>query len=624
MAGIGFELRRMIDQREGLLSRVRAYVCAGLISAGPWMMTILTLSILSMFGRSLGGDAGYETFRSLVTFCYAFSLILVGIGQMAITRQVADHLYGRRYDKALSAFVATLIVVAVVSMLIGTAFCTLAGFEAATFILAVVLFVTVSMTWVALIWLSIVREFDEVLRAYAYGVLVCVCVLAAAGSHEGPTVLLAGYAAGHSLTLWLLIRTILQAMEQGGLRDFSVFKSLKRWPDLVLVGLFYNAAIWVDKIVFWFIDGTGSHALLRFHPMYDTCCYLAYLTVVPSLTLNLIWIETSFYEHYRAYFGSILGGHPLRLIEDRRDRMLKNLRDSVVRLLRVQGFITVLCILFAPVLIRVLEMETAAVGIFRRACLGALFHVFLLITVLVQLYFDFRKEALITSFVFLVLNGALAFVSVVEGVETYGVGYALASFLSLGLAFFLLHRGLDQLDFRVFTNQAIAGVGKKGMGEVQGSAKKERKDQAARPAFTPPVGPSLHPSAVDSAAGEWSWPVAEEMALACSDRPTAIARTNESVAEVDPGSSPPLPVHVVMEPLLVKPPARKLEEGGRTSEPPSGPVENPFLPAIRYDFAKRLTSEHQRSGIPSRTSSVRTAAARKRRPRPQLPSPKDS
>ena len=42
MAGISFELRRMIDQRQGFLAKVRAYACAGLISSGPWLMTILT------------------------------------------------------------------------------------------------------------------------------------------------------------------------------------------------------------------------------------------------------------------------------------------------------------------------------------------------------------------------------------------------------------------------------------------------------------------------------------------------------------------------------------------------------------------------------------------------------
>ncbi len=46
MAGIGFELRKMIDGGQGLIGAVRGYACAGLISSGPWILTILTLGVV--------------------------------------------------------------------------------------------------------------------------------------------------------------------------------------------------------------------------------------------------------------------------------------------------------------------------------------------------------------------------------------------------------------------------------------------------------------------------------------------------------------------------------------------------------------------------------------------------
>ncbi|MDH3592288.1 MAG: exopolysaccharide Pel transporter PelG, partial [Planctomycetota bacterium] len=79
MAGIGFELRRMIDERKGFVNRVRAYACAGLISSGPWLMTILTLTLLNLAGPALGDTTGYSLFRALVTYSFAFSLVLQGI-----------------------------------------------------------------------------------------------------------------------------------------------------------------------------------------------------------------------------------------------------------------------------------------------------------------------------------------------------------------------------------------------------------------------------------------------------------------------------------------------------------------------------------------------------------------
>ena len=89
MAGIGFELRKMIEERRGLVAKVRAYACAGLISSGPWLMTILTLLLLSLVGPALGSKNGYSLFRALVTYAFAFSLIVTGIAQMSVTRRVA-------------------------------------------------------------------------------------------------------------------------------------------------------------------------------------------------------------------------------------------------------------------------------------------------------------------------------------------------------------------------------------------------------------------------------------------------------------------------------------------------------------------------------------------------------
>ncbi len=67
MAGIGFELRKLVEDKDDLFSRIRAYVSAGLISSGPWIMAILTLSLFSLGGERLSGKEGYEMFRALVT-----------------------------------------------------------------------------------------------------------------------------------------------------------------------------------------------------------------------------------------------------------------------------------------------------------------------------------------------------------------------------------------------------------------------------------------------------------------------------------------------------------------------------------------------------------------------------
>jgi len=455
MAGIGFELRRMIDERGGFLSKVRAYAAAGLISSGPWLMTILTLTLLNLLAPRFGVNAGIEMFRALVTYAFAFSLVLVGTGQMAITRRVADMLYAHKYNRVLPAFNASMLVTGILAFVIASVFCAVAGFDPALSLVAVVLFMVVSMTWLALTWLSVAREYDMVLRAYVYGTLISVAGIVFCTITSDTVAVLAAYTAGQAFTLMILTRTIVRGMEADGRRDFSVFRALRTFPRLVGVGLFYNLAIWIDKMIFWFRDGVGPHDMIHYHPLYDTCSFLAYLTVVPALAVNLVRLETSFYEKYREYYGAILAGTPLAYIEDKRTRMFETLQESTIRLLRVQGAITVLIIVFAPYFISWLKLPEIAVRVFRLTCLGAFFHVMLLITILMQMYFDLRRQAMGTSLFFLLLNAGMAWWSVSMGVNTYGVGYVAATFVSLLLGYSLLHRSLEKLDYLTFTGQPI-------------------------------------------------------------------------------------------------------------------------------------------------------------------------
>jgi len=188
----------MIGQRDGFLAKVRAYACAGLISSGPWLMTILTLTLLNLAGPYLGGTKGYALFRALVTYAFAFSLIFTGIGQMAVTRRIADLLYGKEYERVLPAFAATLLVTGLLHAAIAFGFSLWAGFSVTLTCLVVVLFAVIGMTWIALIWLSVARQYDEVLRAYIYGTLVSLVGMVLFALNEGPQGLLGAYTTGQA------------------------------------------------------------------------------------------------------------------------------------------------------------------------------------------------------------------------------------------------------------------------------------------------------------------------------------------------------------------------------------------------------------------------------------------
>ncbi|MBL8896161.1 MAG: exopolysaccharide Pel transporter PelG [Planctomycetes bacterium] len=454
MAGIGFELRRLVEG-DSVLQKIKGYAAAGMISSGPWIMTIVTLAVLSVFGPELIGQSDYELFRSIITYAFAYSLIVVGVAQMAVTRRVADDLYSHRYDRILPTFTSTCTALGALQIVIGSFFCWVAGLPIALAIVSVSLYVVISLTWIALIWLSAVKDFAQILRSYLMGALVSLTGTLFAATSIDLVGLLAMYTAGQALTLAMMVFQIGRELHHGDQRDWSAWRCLVRYKNLVVVGLLSNAALWIDKVVFWVVDGSGPNRFFRFHPLYDTACFLAYLTVIPALAVNLVRVETNFYERYRAYFGGIIGGMPYKVILERKGQMLRMLFEGVQGLLRTQGAITFLAIVFAPWILKPLDVPDVTTMIFRAACLASLFHVLLLIVLLIQMYFDFQREAALTTLVFFLTNFAGALWSVEAGVWSYGIGYALSSLVTLLVGYGLLKRGLDQLEYLTFTSQPI-------------------------------------------------------------------------------------------------------------------------------------------------------------------------
>lgn len=100
MAGIGFELRKILA-RDSYSSTLRAYVYAGLLSAGPWVLSIISVMLIGIM--SIGvvfPELLVRQFLVTTTYLFACSLITTGGLQVFFTRFVSDRLFEkspRRY-----------------------------------------------------------------------------------------------------------------------------------------------------------------------------------------------------------------------------------------------------------------------------------------------------------------------------------------------------------------------------------------------------------------------------------------------------------------------------------------------------------------------------------------------
>ena len=457
MAGIGFRLRKLLDQ-ESYLATIQAYLYSALISSGPWLITILVIGILGFIqARAEYPFEEIAVFRLTIIYVYAFSLILVGLLQMPLTRYLADLLFARDVGMYLPTYVASLILVGVVQAVIGLAAVTLWSDWSLHYGLhAVALYIAVSFIWVAMIFITTVKDFLSVSLAFVGGGIISLVAGYWLGQTRGTEGYLAGYTLGQVfIFLFLSVRIAVEFRTNLGI-SFDFLRHLRLYPSLVFVGFGYNLAIWVDKFVFWF-GSTGHHvdAFMYSCEQYDVPMFLAYLTIVPAMSLFLIRIETSFYQYYRDFYGAIVGKRSLGAIRRQKEDLVDSIKLSIGRLLKIQGTLSLFAILAVPYLIDVLRLNWLHMSILRIGILGAFLHVLMLLLTICLLYFEFRLETFLLTALFLVLNFGATYLTVGWGLAFYGYGYLFACFVTLLVGVAILDHRLRNLEYITFVTQPV-------------------------------------------------------------------------------------------------------------------------------------------------------------------------
>lgn len=451
MAGIGFTLRKLALQ-DNLLGLVQGYALSGVVSMGPWLLTILALSAINVLGGRLGGLNAVADFRTVVIYNFALSLVLSGPMLVVLTRYLADRIFERRVDHAQDVFLAALALTLVLQAPPVALFYGLGvDLDPLVRLLAVVDFLLISGIWLGMVFLSAVKHYAAIGVAFLAGLSAGVVLALVLLPGMGMAGILLGFNVGLAIVLFSMVGAIMATFPFPGGRPFAFLGYFRRYWDLALIGLVYNLAIWVDKFVMW----TAPEALvmdsgLVTNPLYDSATFLAYLTVVPAMSTFVIDIETAFFERYRRFYRDIQDHVSFAAIERNLKDLGALLLDKLRTLTVLQGSVAVAAILVAPRLFDALQINFTQMGVFRLAVLGSLFHMLFLFPCIILAYFDLRRLVLGISLTFLILNAGLTALSIELGFRFYGYGYFLACLLSAALALVLGARAVSRLPYLAF------------------------------------------------------------------------------------------------------------------------------------------------------------------------------
>lgn len=455
MAGIGYEIRKLMDEQT-FTGDLKAYFFAGIVSSGPWIVSILCMALLWIFSGPYFGIEQQNFFRVVVVYSYAYSLILTGILQFVLTRFISDKLFLKQRNMLLPTYIAVILITAAFQFMVALIFYSFCDMDLYFKIIGIMLFVAVSCIWQTMIFLSASRDFLAITAAFFAGNLLGLFLATVQGRYTGLNGYLLGYTTGQITILVLLMYRVFDEFYSNVFCSFAFLKFTRKYIDLFLIGVFYYLALWIDKILYWY-SPTGKHigSLFYSHYPYDSCMFLAYLTIIPALAHFMIDVETSFYEAYKGFYGSLVNRGPLKEIKKKKKVMTKTLRHSISRMILLQIVITGGFICYGSAFLRFLHLEQQHLVILWTAGIGTFFHVFVLISLIIILYFDRRRSALILSLFFLVTNAGFTSAVIRYWPNLMGLGYALSTFLSSILGTFLLMYNIRNIEYLTFVEQPI-------------------------------------------------------------------------------------------------------------------------------------------------------------------------
>jgi uncharacterized membrane protein len=456
VAGIGFELKKVV-RRGDLSSYLQAALSGAMVVAGPWLVTIAAIGFIQSFMHAAVRE-NPELFLVSIVYSYTGSLLVFGGPHYLFSRIISDFLYEKKEGACLYYLFWFSCVIGVLSVCIGAGALVLPvsglGRPLVFRLSLVALFVSVSLHWVFLVYVSLLKRYGMVFLAYAAGMgfsLGLSCLLSPALGIGGT---LLGFAGGNLFIVGFLLVLILRASPENSGADSPnpgflaagrfVAEALGRNVWLFLTGALYYWSIWADKVVFWIFRGAAmGNTPLRLYPDYDKIVYYASLTMIPGLVFFVVFTETDFYTVLRKFLDG-LERKPYRLVMTMKHRVASVTARAVGDLAVFQGVAAGTPALLAPFLLRGVPLPAASTP---YLLFGAVFLHVLFFALMSFLFFtESYKEAFFGVLLFFIVNTGGVFLSIISDLPP-GLSYCIAAGAGTaydGTVLFSSLRGLEQ------------------------------------------------------------------------------------------------------------------------------------------------------------------------------------
>lgn len=466
MAGIGFELKKLFVGRN-VIGKIRAYAYAGIACSGTMILAMVLLIGIQLLAKSSGAAAhAREALIAMVVYALLCSMMLASTLQTFLTRYVSDMLYRNRPERVIP------------SLLGASALLMVPGGAAYAFLLSKapeiplidraidwLMFMELIPVWLQMAYITATKDYRRIILVFAAGVATALGLGAAliAAGLNAQTALIAAMTIGYGAMLVGNTGALLRHFPQGAGSALAFIEWFGIVPELIAIGFLVMAGTFVHIVMMWFGPlGKVMTGPFRQASLHDTAAFYAFLITLPANVHFIVSVEVNFYRKYRRYFDAILGGGTLKQIIAAREGMTASLKQEVSMLAKLQTTAMLAYAVFMRYYLQTIGFTTDMIAMFQVMTIGYSAYAIGNCLMLIQLYFNDLKGAMMVAAAFFVVNVQVTALTLGGPPLFYGLGLVAAGIAMYIVSMTRLFLYVRRIDCHVFCGQPL--LAPKGMG----------------------------------------------------------------------------------------------------------------------------------------------------------------
>ena len=453
MAGIGFELRKLTSDNS-FIGLIRANFYSSILSNGSWIISISILVAIYFYLSFQPGSAlSCIQFLVAISYLVSSSLILSAIFQHCVNRYIADKIFEERQDLVCPALLLSGFILLISSFVIGFILVETLLYNQPLLIKLLMLssFVVLNLIWLFSNSLTGMKNYRFILLSYT-GSYLLVFLLAVVFYRYKLSGLLLAFYIGHAVLLTLFLVFLLRNYLTNSLFRLEILDFMKINKSLIFSGVFFQLGMWIDKYCFWFAENTSMPILdsIRSSPIYDMPMFLAFIIMIPGLSVFFYEIEANFSRYYHRFYDGIRNGATIEEINKKHAELISLTRNCFFNIFKVQSIIAIFACMFAPEIIHLLGLAPVFSYLLRIDVISASLLVILISQINVLYYLDKKNDVCITTMILFFSSLIFTILSIYLGPSYYGYGFAVALVCSNFFAVFRLNDAFKKIIFFSF------------------------------------------------------------------------------------------------------------------------------------------------------------------------------